>query len=397
MANFSTWSGSFGGTAAGTNGKDTTLTLSSGRALTSSDQIKNITFTLRITCSRYSSSKTWDLHWFAVDSSTGSPYANPTSTAMSATEHTFSGAMEFDASDIWKFFYDEITVYAKANTTHSYTSYMREATITVEYETASLTTPGTPIVEQSSFTGKCTISWTASTVVNGTGTITYTVFYGDNNDNWYVLADNTESTQLENVRIPGYGQFGVEVVASCFITSDQELMSVSSIGYYTIQPPSLGELVFSLSPASGDSTVLTWSNPTISYGEASKYTYIIKYSTAHSMEVEYKIIETEFTGTMQEMIPSSFFEYEAEDGDLIIFDLTIQVSIKDAIEGYGYDILETTANSKEFIYDGAYTVGYYTDSGWQPCRVYCYTDAGWKECIPYYYNNSTWVPIKTKI
>lgn len=390
MANFSTWSGDFSGTAAGTNGKDTTLTLSSGRALTSSDQIKNITFTLRITCSRYSVSKTWDLHWFAVDSSTGSPYANPISTAMSAAEHTFSGTMEFDASDIWKFFYDEITVYAKANTTHSYTSYMREATITVEYETASLTSPTNLKITQHATDGTYTLKWDAAVGTNGTGNVTYQVWSVSDRE----PLSNEITTTSYTANVPGYGYFFEYRVYAYYSGVSA---SSTTIGSH-FNPPSITAPTLSLLADSGDSATLVWSNPIINYGTASKYDYTIQYSTGETSNAKYTTIINQDAGARTLTIPSSWFEQDAKDGETIVFNIVVTAHINSYVADSAYNTLTTTTGTVFFTYDGAYTVGYYTDSGWQPCVVYCYTDSGWKECIPYYYNNnSTWIPIKTKI
>lgn len=132
MAYAVTYAGNFGGVA-GSNGL--TATLSATSAITSVPSgavITAITYSLRIKAGGYSSSESWILNRLAVGGSDGSPsaYANAT---MYDSEHTFSGSMDFYASDVSKFDSDTITVYAKAQTTHSSTSYLWEVSITVEY------------------------------------------------------------------------------------------------------------------------------------------------------------------------------------------------------------------------------------------------------------------------
>lgn len=385
MAKFSTWSGNFGGEAAGANGKDTTLTLSSGRALTSSDQIKNITFTLRITCSRYSSSKTWDLHWFAVDSSTGSPYANPTSTAMSAAEHTFSGKMEFDASDTWKFFYEEITVYAKANTTHNYTSFMREATITVEYETASLTAPANLIITQHATDGTYTLKWDAAVGTNGTGNVTYQVWSASDGE---PLSDEITTTSY-TANVPGYDYYFEYRVYAYY----SGISASSTIGSY-FQPPSITIPTFSLTPELSDSTRLSWTKPTVNYGTATYYDYTVRYNTSYSSDMEYYTLTNRDDSNISLAVSSSWLDSVINDGETIFFTLTATAYIDSYVADNTYKTRTITTDAIMFTYDGKRTIGYYNGSEWKECIVYYYNGTEWKECIPYYYDGTNWIELK---
>lgn len=385
MANFSTWSGNFGGIAAGTNGKNTTLSLSSGRVLTSSDQIKSITFTLRITCSRYSSSQTWDLHWFALDSETGSPYAQAMSVAMSDTEHTFSGMMVFEPSDSQKFFYDKLTVYAKANTTHSYTSYMREATITIEYETASLTAPSNLAISQLA-NGQYLLSWNESIGSNGTGDVTYTVW--SISDNEPIENVGTNTYYLANV--PGYDYYyEYRVVASYSGVNANS----STIGFY-FQPPSITIPTFSLMPELGDSTTLSWTKPTINYGTATYYDYTICYSTSYSSDIEYQTFTNHDGSNISVTIPSSWLASIINDGEIIFFTLTATAHIDSYVANNAYKTRTVTTDAIMFTYDGKRTIGYYNGSEWKECIIYYYNDTEWKECVPYYYDGTNWVELK---
>ena len=124
------YSGDFGGVTAGTDGKSTTLT---GSALPANAVIDNITYSLSITAGGYSSSKKWCLHSFYLGS--GSPSADYNEEYMSGTSGQLSGYMSFSQSDV-SLFTGSVTLHAKANTTHSSTSYMRAVEITVEYHIA---------------------------------------------------------------------------------------------------------------------------------------------------------------------------------------------------------------------------------------------------------------------
>lgn len=123
-----TYSGSFGGNSAGADGRDITL---SGTAQPSNVEITSISYSLKLTAGGYSSSKLWRLYDFYIDN--GSPYADYSEYSMSSTSTTMTGYMRFSDSDV-NVFDGSITQHAKANTSHSSTSYMWEVSITVNYE-----------------------------------------------------------------------------------------------------------------------------------------------------------------------------------------------------------------------------------------------------------------------
>lgn len=124
------YTGDFGGVSAGTDGRSITLT---GDALPQNAVIDNIAYVLNITAGGYSSSKKWCLHSFYLGN--GSPSADYNEEYMSGTSGQLSGYMNFSQSDV-SVFTGSVTLHAKANTTHSSTSYMREVTIAVEYHIA---------------------------------------------------------------------------------------------------------------------------------------------------------------------------------------------------------------------------------------------------------------------
>lgn len=123
------YSGSFGGVA-GYSGL--TATLSAASPVPSGAVIVNVMYSLKITASGYSSSKSWILSQLAVGGSGGSPSASA-SAGMTGRNYTFSGNMAFSEDDASKFASDTITAYAAAYTTHDTTSYLWDVSIIVYY------------------------------------------------------------------------------------------------------------------------------------------------------------------------------------------------------------------------------------------------------------------------
>lgn len=122
----------YSGTFGGHSGSDGLTATAQGSPVPYGAVITNVSYSLRITAGGYSSSNSWILNQIAVGGKGGTPKAYSNAT-MYDNEHTFSGNMDWLASNVSKFREDSITVYAAAYTTHSSTSYLWEFTITVEY------------------------------------------------------------------------------------------------------------------------------------------------------------------------------------------------------------------------------------------------------------------------
>lgn len=125
-----TYRGSFGANYAGTYGRVESAT---GTPIPQGMKITSIDYTLDMSAGGHSRELVWIVHWFALDSEDGSPYAPYKETVMNDDDQTITGSMNFTADDIEKFRGGSITVYAKANTTHSSQSTMGDFTITVNY------------------------------------------------------------------------------------------------------------------------------------------------------------------------------------------------------------------------------------------------------------------------
>lgn len=121
------YTGSYGGQTAGVNGRSTTLY---GDSLPSGAYINSIKYKIEISADNYSSSKKWCLHTFYLGS--GSPDADYNEKYMSGKDGYLSGYMNFSQSDV-SVFDGSVSLFAKANTTHSATSYMQDVTLTIDY------------------------------------------------------------------------------------------------------------------------------------------------------------------------------------------------------------------------------------------------------------------------
>lgn len=192
-----TYSGSFGGYP-GSEGITTTLT---GSAIPSGATITSISYSLRISANKYSSSEYWNLTQMAVGGDGGSPTATADGfVSMYGTNHTFTGNMRFSASDVSEFSSDTITVYAEAYTTHSATSYLWEVSITVNYvEYTACGAPTSCSVNNTLAIGNVTLSWSGATAGYGNAVTGYEVqrcesTNGSNWGSWSHLTTTTASS-----------------------------------------------------------------------------------------------------------------------------------------------------------------------------------------------------------
>ena len=167
---------------AGANGRSAYV---SGDSIPDGAIINNITYTLDISADGYSSSKQWQLHWFAIGDSNGSPSANWKSESMSGTKHTFNGSMSFSQSDVEKFAGGSFEVYGKANTTHDSKSYMGDFTITVTYEVYTrCTAPEWVSVDKSVTPQEANVlKWGGASGGNNNAISGYFIQYADSSDN----------------------------------------------------------------------------------------------------------------------------------------------------------------------------------------------------------------------
>ena len=177
-----TYYGSFERNTAGASGLSARV---SGQALPTYATLRSIRFTLDISAAGYASTKNWQLLWFAIGSDNGSPYAEAQTKKMSSGAYTFEGSMIFAQSDVDKFTSGSFEVYAKANTTHSSTSYMGDFAITVEYDNYTRCTAPTEVTIAKSITAAATnvLSWGGMTAGMNNEISGFFIQYADSTDN----------------------------------------------------------------------------------------------------------------------------------------------------------------------------------------------------------------------
>lgn len=367
-----TYSGDFGGTSAGTNGKSISV---SGTALPSNAVITSISYTLYVTAGGYSSSKKWQLLWFAVGSSTGSPAASATTASMSSTKYTFSGSMSFSQSDVSKFTSGSFTLYAKANTTHSSTSYMRAFTITINYTTPSLTTPGTPTITQN-MDGTYTAKWTAATGSGGSGSVTYRLY--SVSDGAFI---SSASTSLSYTGTIGEYNYNCQYRVYAYYGT---LSAYSSIGSKTFYPPSLSTPTLSATINTDTSLSLSWTTAALSYTTG---------TISYSVYVDNNLYSSGISGTTA-TIPATTFEGWGT-GSYVFKVTATATSLSNTSQGSS---LSKTSGTYTYEYVAPVTiktVAYYNGSSWVNCEVYYYDGSSWVQCEPYYYDGSSWVACST--
>lgn len=262
-------------------------------------------------------------------------------------------------------------------------------TCTITYIEPSLIAPSNLVISQHETNGTYTLSWDAAIGTNGTGDITYQVWSASDQE---PLTDEITATSY-TANIPGYDYYFEYRVYAYYsgLTKSSDI-----VGSY-FNPPSVSAVTLSLAPESGDSTTLIWSNPTISYGTASKYDYTIQYTTGQASDIEYITITNQDTGIQNFAIPSSWFEDNIEDGESVAFNIVATAYIDSYVADSSYNTLTTITDYIFFTYDGKYTIGYYDGTAWKECIIYYYDGANWIECIPHYYDGSEWKLIKTKV
>lgn len=214
MATSIYWSGSFGGNTAGTYGRSATSS-PSGNSVSSSNYLNSVKCYQSMSAGGYSSSKEWRISFYSKYSDStyfvGSPSSYSSyvaSTAMSSTK----GKVSVDFSKNLSQFNNgssSTSLYGKANTSHSSSSYMQQVWIRITYSSPSLTAPGAPTITQKN-NGTYDASWTASTYSSGSGSPTYTLKYGST-----TAASGLTEVKKTGLTIPGYGtSYSFTVVAT---------------------------------------------------------------------------------------------------------------------------------------------------------------------------------------
>lgn len=215
-----TYYGDFDTTSAGTNGKYTILTSTS--VLPVGAVITGVTYSLNVTGGKYSTSAYWRLHWLAIGSTTGSPYARKKVNTSSYENHskmvsddwdTLTGTMTFAAEDNTVFSSSSITLYTKISNSLDAASYLGAVSVTVEYLVPTISKPTNVLVngKVTDYGAGAVITWTVPEYTDISQAITYWVviegsMLGGNNISSDAAPGTTLSFTLPQSVLDYYGR-----------------------------------------------------------------------------------------------------------------------------------------------------------------------------------------------
>lgn len=358
-----TWSGTYGGSSAGSSGK--TITLTSSAALPAGATITSVTYSLNLSAGKYSSQYKWNLYWLIAQDTSGNIGASigtsgsstaAASATMSSGSHTFTGALS--AANASVFQSTSIQCFAKATTTYNTTSYMYAVSVTVYYEIVTFSWDGAITATQ--VNNQVRLDWEMPVCSGGTGDCTITIYvWGSPIVSGYLASNLTYTTTP-----PAYGS----VVSYAFfaVYNGQEIRRYID---FTASAPVLTWDQAAPSIASGEdgTLVLTWSEATGQWGAAGT---AVVYSVWESTTVggTYTSLGQTNNTTLPITEPS---------GDVYVL---VKATYSTA------ELSSATA-----FYSAHRTVMRWNGSAWEACIAYCYNGSGWVECVPYVWNGSAWV------
>lgn len=171
------YKGTFDG-APGDGGAVATSSQIVGSPLPSDATITSVQYTLKISATNYSTSRSWVMSVFCVGGEGGDPWAS-SEAPMVSSSHTFSGDMEFTQADALQFRGTQITVYADAYTTHSSTGLLYDFSVTVNYEVYTRTTAPNRIEASPANAApgaRVTLTWSGATGGDGNPIAGYNIW-----------------------------------------------------------------------------------------------------------------------------------------------------------------------------------------------------------------------------
>lgn len=360
-----TWSGNFGGNSAGSGGRTTSISASS--SLPATAVITSISYSISLTASKYSSRKNWNLYWLIAQNSSGTIGAYigsggnssvVASTSMSSTSGTISGSLSLSDQSVFQS--TSIQCYAKANTNHSATSYMRAVSVTVNYVVPYLSWGGTLSAYQSN--NQVVLNWSATpSYGNGTGACTYSVHNGTS---WvkYDLAVSTRSYTLTPTSYGGNITYKVAALYHGGLLYEEKTVT------FAAKPPSLSwnNAVPMVTENADGTLTISWNAGSGSWGAAGT---VVKYTL-------YAASSSTSSGTAVGTYTSTSATIAAPAKDTYYYVTAV----------YG----SASSTSGRTVYAAHRTVKRWNGSAWEECIVYCYQNGTWVECIPYIYNGSGW-------
>lgn len=265
----------------GVNVSSGSLRTLSGSPLPSGAVITGIQYSVRLSASRYSSSKDWVLDALAVGGSGGSPYTSSVYVPMSSGDYTFTGNLNFDASDALEFKSSAINVYLMAYTTHDAQSYYWGMTITVHYEVYTNTEPPTTLTLSSTSVApgaRVTLSWSGARAGDANAITGYRIYRATSASGAFsqlTTVSSTKTSGTATVTAPSTNgasyYYKVQTLGSVsgYDSTQSEATATLTCSYATVGAPTALKIdVTNVAP--GAEAMLSWSGATAGDNNAIK-------------------------------------------------------------------------------------------------------------------------------
>lgn len=191
-----TYTGSFNTTSAGTSGKYTMLTAPG--TLPPGALVLGMTYALNVTGGSYSASANWRMHWLAIGSETGSPYARKKVTNNNYETHSKMVSDDWDTLTGEMFYTDDdvtmlennssIMLYTKISNSLGSASYLGDVSVTISYVCPTLSKPTDVLVngKLADYGESAIVTWRVPQFTDIYEPITY-----------YVVVENTMFAECE--------------------------------------------------------------------------------------------------------------------------------------------------------------------------------------------------------
>lgn len=378
---------------AGTNwGNIYTLSYSSGTLPPTGSTINSVSYSYNARIGSYSTSKKWQFYAIAISNGpyTTTPYTSSSATSLTHNETMYNNTWYYSGNftntgTTSALFGYTLYVKLRANSTATGTTYIRDngtspaISVTVNYTDPVVISVSDPsdlrVNGSTSYSGTTApLTWTASTVTGGSGTITYRIIIGSDQF-------TTESTSytIPQSTCQNYTS-QVTIMVDSYVTISGERTycpGYSNNVYFTYSPPEPSITTpgnFAISNTTGISFTLTWTASTLT-NLSGTITYYIYDSNGTNINNT-----TNLSYTVAESVAKN---YTTQTG------FRIRAGCNDTYSGYtAYKYFTYISPNK--------TVGYYNGSSWINCLPYYYNGSEWIKCEAYYYNGSQWIPVNTK-
>lgn len=222
--------------------------------------------------------------------------------------------------------------------------------------------------------GSFKITWSAADWSGGNSTISYEIFIYEGSTKIVESDYLTNGILTYTADIPKYSTSLSFFVRARPVYTSTNYIDSNSVSK-TFNPPSLSTPTISISPTSGNTTIVTRSNSTLSHTDGT-ITYTLK-QNGNTVD--------NFSGTSYTVTET---QLESWGNTSVVF--TVVATATGLTNTYSGDTLTKTSSGATFTYEPYKTILYYDGSNWVECIPYYYDGTTWQECEPYYYDGSNW-------